>query len=344
MRISNRKRFNIFILFSLVVVLLSGIAFITKNSFTERNARKDIPITSMVIERSTPSSSDTGNIYFEENEYFKKYTIKFSLEQNEVKFNEDDGFINIAFNKNMELKLNSNSFLGNSSREVFYEESGETNILNIKKQYVDDNFVYVDNSDKKNVIVLVSKKDNPYKYKVVLDPGHGGIDKGVNIDDIYEKDIVLKIVKFMINDLRYSGCQVLPTRETDKLLALSEVADFTNNNYADVFLSVHINSFQESKYQGIGTYYYDDEGFQKEERIRLAKTVQKHSFKSDDWKDRGIFRDKLKVLRLTRVPGVLVECGFLTNPEDKERLLNDKVLLNLAKNLSEGILEYLNNK
>lgn len=346
MRISNKKRFNIFVLisFSLVVILGSIVFSMFKNIVVGDTSKKNVSITSMGREKDKLPRSDSGNIFFEENEYFKKYIIKCSFEQKESKFTEDDDYINIQIDKYIEIKLNSSSFGEIKNEEIFYEKSGENNILSIKKDYLNNNYVYIDDKDSKNIIILTSKKKNPFKNKVVLDPGHGGVDKGVNIGNIYEKDITLKIVKFMINDLRYNGYEVLPTRETDKLLALSEVADFANNNNADVLISVHINSFQESKYQGIGTYYYDDEGFQKEERIRLAKIIQKHSIQSDGWKDRGIFRDKLKVLRLAKVPSVLIECGFLTNPEDKDRLLNDKVLQNLANNISEGIIEFLNNK
>lgn len=336
----KKKRFKIFIL--ALCIMLFGIVF--KNCIFIGNERKDVTITSMSEQRDLLAISDNGNILLEENEYFKKYIIRCSEEQKDVKFSEDDGSIKIIMDKNSEVRLNSSSFTEEKGKELSSKEESNNRILIIKKSYSSNNFVYVDNKDKSNINVLISKKDKPFKYKVVLDPGHGGIDKGVNIGDLYEKDITLKIVKLMINDLRFNGCEVLPTRESDKLLALSEVADFANTNNADVMLSVHINSFQESKYQGIGTYYYDDDGFQKEERMKLAKAVQKHSFQSDGWKDRGIFRDKLKVLRLTKVPSVLIECGFLTNPEDRERLTDDKVLSNLAKNLSEGIVEYLNNK
>lgn len=346
MRIVNKRRFNIFvlILFSLIAVLSSIIFVIYKGIVAANTPTKNVPITSVGNGKGKLAISDTGNIYFEENEYFKKYIIKLTSEQKDIKFTEDEEFLNIFINKDSEAVLNSSSFGEHSNREIFYEESGDKNILNIKRDFVNNNYVYMDNRDSKNIIVLISKSDKPFKFKVVLDPGHGGVDKGVNIGDIYEKDITLKIVKLMINELRYNGCEVLPTRKTDELHALSEVADFANNNNADVFLSIHVNSFQESKYQGIGTYYYDDSGFQKEERIKFAQTIQKHSIKSDGWNDRGIFRDQLRVLRLSKVPCALIECGFLTNPEDKARLLDDKVLSNLANSLSDGILEYLNNK
>jgi N-acetylmuramoyl-L-alanine amidase len=243
-----------------------------------------------------------------------------------------------------EISLNSKSFKDNTPKELLMSSDKGKRDIYIEKKYSNNNLAYIDSTNKNNIILLVSKLEKPYNHSVVLDPGHGGEDKGCNIGQLYEKDLNLKIANSIIKDLTYNGCQVQLTRDSDKLLALSEVADFVNKVAPDVFLSIHINYFEDTKYKGISTYYYDDAGFQKEQRIDLSKIIQAHVTKDDGWQDRGIFKDKLKVLRLSKSPCALVECGFLSNSEDRARLTDDKVIANLGRNLSEALMEFLNKK
>lgn len=179
------------------------------------------------------------------------------------------------------------------------------------------------------------------KYYIVLDPGHGGIDKGTSYGNMEEKNITLKIAKYAETYLSGKGNVVFLTREEDKLLALDEIGDIVNSSCADAFVSIHVNSLNDKDFKGITTLYYDLNGYQKEERIKLANSIEKECVKNDGWESRGIRRQNLAVLRYSKIPGVLVECGFITNEEDRKRLSNEKVLKKLAENISNGIINYL---
>lgn len=187
----------------------------------------------------------------------------------------------------------------------------------------------------------VNKK--PIKqYIIVLDAGHGGIDAGTSYKDIYEKDLTLKIVKYAEIYLKDKGYTVVLTRNEDKLVPLKEIGNIANASHADVFVSIHINSINDINFKGITTYYYDMNGYEKEERIKLAETIEKETMKNDGWENKGIRRQNLAVLRYSNMPSALVECGFITNAEDREKLSKDDILKRLAENISNGIIEYLN--
>ena len=151
----------------------------------------------------------------------------------------------------------------------------------------------------------------------------------------------------MADNLRYNGCNVVFTRNTDIVLDrlvkadLIKRASFANDEKADIFVSVHINSNDVNVYNGIDTNYYAPLGFQKAERTKLAQTIQKEMLKNDGWKNMGERSENFAVLRLTTMPSVLVECGFITNASDRDKLLNEETLVNFGLNISNGILNYL---
>lgn len=182
------------------------------------------------------------------------------------------------------------------------------------------------------------------KYTIVLDAGHGGVDVGTSYKDMYEKDLTLKIVKSSESFLKDKGYNVILTRNEDKLIALKEIGNKVNKANGDVFVSVHINAISDASYKGITTYYYDVNGYQKDERIKLAETIEKEMIKENKWDNKGIRTKNLAVLRYSKIPCALVECGFITNEEDRKKLAKDEVLKSLGENISNGIIEYLKNK
>lgn len=194
-----------------------------------------------------------------------------------------------------------------------------------------------ENSNKILTLSGVSLKNK----KIVLDPGHGGMDKGTSFQDLYEKDISLKIAFYTKEYLEKQGIRVYMTREEDKFLYLREISNYSNSLNPDMFISIHVNSNKDISYNGIITYYYNQEEFQKDERIKLADTIQKQVSKEKTWRDGGIRKQNIAILRWSDVPCALVECGFITNVEDRKRLRDEKVLKNTGVNIAKGIINYL---
>lgn len=177
--------------------------------------------------------------------------------------------------------------------------------------------------------------------KVVLDPGHGGMDKGTSFENLYEKDINLKIALYTKEYLEKQGVQVFMTRKEDKFLHLKEISNYSNSLNPDILISIHVNSNKDISYKGIITYYYDLEGFQKDKRIELANTIQEEVSKGNVWRNGGIRKQNIAILRWSDVPCALVECGFITNVEDRKRLSYEKVLETTGISIAKGIINYL---
>lgn len=286
------------------------------------------------------TTSNDGNVKVDENNHFKKYVISCNKEINEVKWDDKKTTIEIHLDKDdiSDLQLKGDNKL--EVKDIYYNNTENGFTLTIKKYQDINNSIHVDKNNKKNINILISKEDNPYTHSVVLDAGHGGIDKGANFGKIYEKDINLKIANYAAEELEFKGFKVIQTRNEDKLLALKEIGNITNAASAEIFISVHINENKENKYKGVTSYYYDPSGFQTAEKIKLAKTIQKELIKSDEWNDRGIIKQNFAVLRYSKIPGVLLECGFLSNAEDREKLTHDIVLRNFAHNITNGVINY----
>lgn len=289
------------------------------------------------------AADKNGSITLEENEFYKKYIIDCKKSTEKLNFDEKNDLIEVSVMKDAIDNVNIKSSSKVQGKDVTYDKNENRIILKFKKKFKENNYIYLDNENKKKIIVLLSKQEKPYNHVAVLDPGHGGVDKGTNLKNIYEKDLTYKIANYAEKELIFRGCKIIKTRYEDKWIDLKEIGNITNNANAEAFVSVHINSNKESKYNGITTYYYyNAKGEQKDERIALANTMQKELLKSDNWYDRGIIRNNLAVLRYSNIPGVLLECGFLSNDEDKDKLSKEEVLKNLGNNISKGLLNYLN--
>lgn len=302
---------------------------------------KVINIEDKSINTLVPSKIQNGSIDFEENDFFKKYTINCIKDITDLQLKEDKDSFQIMLDKSQILNIDINNMTKASLNEISTKDNKNLFVVNFKKLIKDENYVHLDFENNKKILVFIKKKQSPYKYKVVIDPGHGGNDVGASYGKLLEKDLNLKISKYMVDNLRYNGCDVMLTRNNDKWLDLKDRPAFANDEKADIFVSVHINSNKVNVYNGVSTYYYDPLGFQKTERMELAKVIQKEILKSDAWKNMGNPRSNLAVLRLSKMPSVLVECGFITNSSDRDKLLKEGTLVNFGLNISNGIINYL---
>ncbi|SHF25587.1 N-acetylmuramoyl-L-alanine amidase [Caldanaerobius fijiensis DSM 17918] len=187
---------------------------------------------------------------------------------------------------------------------------------------------------------------NRYNYDVVIDAGHGGGDPGkVSANGVREDIINLKIAYKLSSILEKNGIKVLMTRKrADKLEDGSDAsklkgrADMANSSGAKVFISIHLNSFPDPQYYGAQTFYQRGSI----EGEKLAKIIQAELKKVDTSNFREALPiDGLYVLRNTKIPAVIVECGFLSNPEEEKLLQDDSYQTRIAEAIYRGISAYL---
>ncbi|KZL89440.1 N-acetylmuramoyl-L-alanine amidase CwlD [Clostridium magnum] len=214
-------------------------------------------------------------------------------------------------------------------------------------------------------IVLVLLKDINYQSiscmtpvqaddeKIILiDPGHGGIDGGAESKrGTIEKDINLSISLKLRDSLNKLGYTVLMTREEDKGLYTEsgsmnkkKIEDLNNRckikreSNCDIFVSIHQNFFDESYYSGAQVWYSKNE-----DSGRLAHIIQQNFKKDLNNKNKRVEKlgNSYKVLRCyCSIPSVIVECGFLTNPQEERELMKDEYQDKIAESLSKSIEEY----
>ncbi len=178
-------------------------------------------------------------------------------------------------------------------------------------------------------------------YKVVIDAGHGGSDVGATREGIYEKNITLAIAKMVEKNLNNKGVKTTMTLEKDKTVSLQERCDISNETRPDLFVSVHVNSSVNNAIYGVETHWW------KQDSVKYAETVHKHLGKNfNKWKtkDRGLFKSQFYVINHTEAPAILVEIGFISNENERAAISTQKRQTEIAKAISEGIMDYLKNK
>ncbi|MFC0297432.1 N-acetylmuramoyl-L-alanine amidase CwlD [Geobacillus jurassicus] len=190
---------------------------------------------------------------------------------------------------------------------------------------------------------------------IVLDPGHGGPDGGAVGGEVVEKDIALNVAKKLRDYLQQQGALVLMTRETDRDLAspstrgysrrktedLLERTAFVNRSNADLFISIHLNAIPSPRWRGAQTFYYGS--FIENER--LAKFIQEELRRNLENTHRlAKMIDTVYLLKHAKIPGALVEVGFLSNPDERELLASDGYQTKLAASIYKGVLRYFSNE
>lgn len=198
---------------------------------------------------------------------------------------------------------------------------------------------------------------NTIKRTIVIDPGHGGIDGGaVSKNGIIEKDINLKISLKLKKQLEEKGFSVVMTRETDIGLysETGRIRDKKNEDLEnrcqlkgkvnpDIFISIHLNMFPQSKYYGAQV-WYSKVG---EEAI-IGHMIQQNlikDLKNDNSRSEKCAKGAYKLLRCyDNVPSILVECGFLSNPEEEQKLISDTYQEEIAKSIGNSIEEFFRMK
>lgn len=197
---------------------------------------------------------------------------------------------------------------------------------------------------------FVKAEENPkvLKNKVIyLDPGHGGADPGALYKNIEEQAINLKIAKKLKQKLESAGVTVYLTRDGDYDLSvpyainrkrsdLSRRANIINRSNCDLYLSIHLNAETSSSWHGAEAYYDDINS----ENEKIAKIMQEEFQKSLGSKRNYKKTDSMYLHKRIKRPGVLLEVGFLSNPNDRYLLTQDWYQDKVANTVLNGIIKY----
>lgn len=193
-----------------------------------------------------------------------------------------------------------------------------------------------------NVAVPEAIEKEPGIPLVVIDPGHGGEDEGCENDGIQEKDINLAIAGMVRDQLAGMGYQVVMTREADAYMAKEERVKNANAWGADIYVSIHQNTFEDGSVEGIETWYDGRAGADNE---RLARLVHQETLKSTGAAARELRGDsEFHVTGETSMPSCLIETGFLSNEGEREKLAAPEYQRQIADGIASGIDLYFHPK
>ena len=183
------------------------------------------------------------------------------------------------------------------------------------------------------------------KKTIVMDAGHGGRDPGaIGFNGNYEKDINLEITRKLKDELKSKGYKVVSTRDNDEYVENIDRARLANKNRSRVFISIHANSMENnSSTNGIQVLYYPN----RESTIgdlnnnELAGIMMNSLMNGTGAVDRGIIeRPDLIVLNQTKMPAILVECGFISNENEEKLLLTDEYQNRIVDSIVDGLEGY----
>ena len=215
------------------------------------------------------------------------------------------------------------------------------------KKYSVDN---IDNNVAETVATPVSGKT------VVIDAGHGVPDEGAESSNgTTEAETNLKIALKVQNLLEQNGCNVILTRSDEnaiydldaKTLKQKKISDIRNRvkigneSHADIFVSIHLNKIPQQQYWGWQCFYKNGD----ESSTKLAKSLQS-SLNEAIQKDNtrvAMKLDTVYIMKHVEIPISIVECGFLSNPEEEQQLLDDNYQNRLAWGIYTGIINYFYN-
>jgi len=171
--------------------------------------------------------------------------------------------------------------------------------------------------------------------KIGIDPGHGGRDPGaIGPTRLYEKDVTLGISLELGRLLKAAELEPVFTRTDDRTVELITRTALLNNMKCDLALSVHINSATRQEANYISTFIQVEGG-------QLAQKVQNELVQATGWPDGGVRVKNLHMTRETKMPAILVECGFISNLEQEKQLRQPEFQRKLARAIADGVLAYL---
>lgn len=178
---------------------------------------------------------------------------------------------------------------------------------------------------------------------IIVDAGHGGWDPGKVVENVNEKDVNLKISNKLLAYLEQGGCIVTPSRTDDNALDdskrgdLKERVKLSENDNADMLISIHQNYFPKASVKGAQVFYYKNS----EESKLLAEKIQERLKELDGTNTRiAKANGEYYLLKQTKVPAVIVECGFLSNASENEKLRDENYQAAVAWAIYLGVMDY----
>lgn len=168
---------------------------------------------------------------------------------------------------------------------------------------------------------------------VVIDPGHGGIDRGgIPGQRVQEKIMTLDTARRLEIRLRAAGFRTIMTRRDDTFVSLPARVAIANAQWDAIFISIHYNATPRAAAEGFETYYYTKRS------AKLAAACYSHIIQAWPGSRRGIRTRGFFVIRRTVIPSVLVEPGFLTNPREAALISRPEIRQRIADLLAEAII------
>ena len=169
---------------------------------------------------------------------------------------------------------------------------------------------------------------------VVIDPGHGGHDKGGQWGRVYEKHLALDTAIRLDAHLKSMGYKTVLTRRSDYFVSLPERVKMANRQRDAIFVAVHYNYTWKQDVSGLETFY------NRPDSSRLSSLVQKSILNKVKAIDRGSKFANYYVIRHTTIPAILVECGFVSCKTERDRMKSAWFRESLARGIAEGVQRF----
>ncbi|KRG12784.1 N-acetylmuramoyl-L-alanine amidase [Lederbergia galactosidilytica] len=174
-------------------------------------------------------------------------------------------------------------------------------------------------------------------YNIVIDPGHGGEDPGsIGMNNIFEKDVIMSTANAVAQKLRDAGATVIMTRNGDYYVPLQKRIQISNAYNTHAFISLHYNAHPISNVNGIETHYTGEGSY------TLAREVHAALERNTALINRGVKQSGFYVISENNIPSILVELGFITNPDELEYIQTQEYENNVANGIVDGIRHYFN--
>lgn len=183
------------------------------------------------------------------------------------------------------------------------------------------------------------------KGVIVLDPGHGGSDVGTQSltkPRYQEKNLNLLTARFVKQYLQKMGYKIFLTRHQDVFVSLEKRSALANKYHAQLFVSLHYNSAPSAEAKGVEIFYYSSrQQFKRTQQSRaFAHSVLKSLIKQAKVTSRGVKSGNWAVIREAKMPAILIECGFMTNQEEMQKIKDLNYVRRLAWAIAQGTDAY----